>query len=717
MLIQQFLITLTLPVVFLLLARYARLGSSRRSKQAWAAALLAVALWSSSILSFYTGSGFPREAEVAWRAAGRYILSMSALLVLVTTHRFLQTPLSAVRPGLVIAVLLGLVSFVLDPVLTPLGDILLSAVGTQLPPSVLWSALWVATWLVPLAGALLLTRQAAQQTPRSLYRNRLNYWQLTLLVYLLGGGVALVQQPYQPAWQEVGALILIGAAMLGNATLRRYDLPELRPTLRHLVARLASTLLLFGLAWTALWLMVRVLPQRTGIATSLDLILFAALFAALFVLTNRLVERGVRWYLLPRRPQPYLALSHGTDLMQSLPDPEKLAGLILRLVQETLGTEHGHLFGVENGPGGSLLLTPLASVPETARPPAALLAGASPFARYLQQEIHGPLATFDLAQGELFGAVPAVEKEAVAGWQSEWLLPLQVGQRLVGVVALGDKFTGAPYYEHELAWLQKLALQAGPLLWQAGQIATLSQLNGYVFERVDSLTLEQQFLQELSALYRQFAALVSPALYAPFGEINDALRAVGPQEELSGTLSQPLTELRTMIGHLVNVAGRVQQQQEFHFAPLHLNDAVQQAVRNLAPMATARRVRVEVDDDPRLPVIKGDEERLTEAIQHLLHNAIKFNKIGGDVRVDSGMAGNELYLHIRDTGVGIPPERSDQVWEAVGHRQNGRYRSSEGVGLLLARFIVRAHGGRLEMNSEYGAGTTFSIFLPLALES
>src|SRR5690606_25896821 len=157
-----------------------------------------------------------------------------------------------------------------------------------------------------------------------------------------------------------------------NATLRRYDLPDLKPALRHLVARLASTLLLFGLAWAALWLMVRVLPQRTGIATSLDLILFAALFAGLFVLTNRLVALGGRWYLLPRHPQPYLALSHGADLMQSLSDPEQLASLILRLVQETLGTEHGHLFGVENGPAGSLLLTPMASLPETARPPAAL---------------------------------------------------------------------------------------------------------------------------------------------------------------------------------------------------------------------------------------------------------------------------------------------------------------------------------------------------------
>lgn len=718
MLIQQFLITLTLPVVFLLLARHARLGSNQRSRRAWAAALLAAAFWASSILSFYTGTGFPREAPIAWRVAGRYALSLSALLALLATTRFLQTRGSSARPGLAAGALLSLASLVLDPMLTPVGESLLPKEGTQLTPFVLWSVFWVASWLVPLAGAWLQTRQAAQQTPRSLYRNRLNYWQLTVLLYLLGGCIALVQQRGQPVWQEVGALILIGAAILGNTTLRRYDLPELRPTLRHLVARLASTLLLFGLAWAALGLMVRVLPRRSGISTSLDLILFAALFAVLFMIASRLVERGVRWYLLPRSPRPQLALTHGKDLMQSLPDPEQLASLILRLIQETLGTEQGHLFGVEPGPGASLLLAPLASLPQSGRPPAAVLAGASPLSTFLQQEIRAPLSTFDLAQGELFGSVPPAEREAIAGWQSEWLVPLQVGQRLVGLLALGDKFTGAPYYEHELAWLQKLALQAAPLLWQASQIVTLSRLSSYVFERVDRLTLEQQFLQELSALYQQFTTLVSPALYSPFGEINNALQAMEPAGEATGALSQPLTELRTLIGHLVNVAGRVQQQQAFHFAPMHLNDAVQQAMRNLSPMANARRVHVEVGEDPRLPVIKGDEARLAEAIQHLLHNAIKFNKIGGDVWLESGMAGNEIFLHIRDTGVGIPPERQEQVWQAVSHRQNGRYRSSsDGVGLLLARFIVRAHGGRLEMNSQYGAGTTVSMFLPLALES
>jgi two-component system phosphate regulon sensor histidine kinase PhoR len=263
-----------------------------------------------------------------------------------------------------------------------------------------------------------------------------------------------------------------------------------------------------------------------------------------------------------------------------------------------------------------------------------------------------------------------------------------------------------------------VAAQAGPLLWQAQQIAALNQLNQYVFDRVGRLTLEQQFLQELSTLYQQFTALVSPDLYAPFGKINMALQEFQPAGEQAGALSQPLTELRTMIGHLVNVAGRVQQQREFHFAAMHLSDAVQQAVRNLAPMATARRVRIDINDDSRLPAIKGDEQRLAEAIQHLLHNAIKFNKIGGDVQLESGMVGNELYLHIRDTGVGIAPESIDQVWQAVSHRENGRYHgSSDGVGLLLARFIVRAHGGRVELTSHYGAGSTVSIYLPLALET
>jgi signal transduction histidine kinase len=500
--------------------------------------------------------------------------------------------------------------------------------------------------------------------------------------------------------------------------LRRHDLPTLKPVLRRLAARLASTVLLFVLAWAALWSLERMVVQGDAAISSLDLLLGAALFAAIFMFANRFIEPFVRWLLLPRGRHPHTSLAHEPELGPGLANPEQLAGLIQSLVQTTLNAAQAHLFRSETGPGGSLLLEALAPAGEAASPHPLVLAGSSPLTAFLRREGQGALSTFDLRPGQAFADVPVSERETIVSWHSQELLPLHAGSHLVGVLALGSRETGAPYSEEELLWLQALAVQAGPLLWQAQQIVTLNRLNGYVFERIDSLTQEQQFLQELSKLYRQFTGLVSPRLYAPFGEINSALQQLEATGTEASAVSQPLAELRTVLGHLVNVADRVQQQRDFDFAPMLLHDAVQQAVRNLAPMAEARRVRVTVNGESRLPAIKGDEKRLVEAVQQLLHNAIKFNRIGGSVELESGMVGNELYLHIHDTGVGIPPERASAIWTAVSQRQNGRYRgSSDGVGLLLARFIVGAHGGRVEMTSRYGSGSTFSIFLPLALEA
>lgn len=718
MLTRQFLITLTLPTTFVLLALLARGVSGRQSRRFWMLALLAAAFWAGSILSFYVGVGLPVEFPLVWRAVGRYALSAVGLLLFLTTIAFLQGPSSTTRVGFTVAAVLWLASLALDPLFWPWARADVQLGASTLTPFDLWSALWVASWLVPLFAAGLLTRRAALQTPRSLYRNRLNYWQLTLLLFVVGGAFGLVQEPRQPVWQQIGALIQIGAAILGNRTLRRHDLPDLKPTLRHLAVRLTSTMLLFVLTWIALWSLERVVVHGDATVSNLDLLLAAALFAAIFMLANRFIEQFIRWLLLPRRERPRARLAHEPGLAPSLADPAPLAKLVLRLFQATLVTEHVHLFRSESGPGGSILLESLASVEETRQPQPVVLAGNSPLVTFLRREARGPLSTFDLRAGQAFNDVPLLERETIASWQSQFLLPLHAGPQLVGVLALGDKMTGAPYSEEELLWLQSLVAHVGPLLWQAQQIATLDRLNNYVFERIDNLTQEQQFLQELSRLYRQFAGLVSPQLYAPFGAINSALQQIESTGAEAGAISQPLTELRTVLGHLVNVADRVQQQHDFHFAPMLLHEAVQQAVRNLAPMAEARRVRITVTGDSRQPSIKGDEERLIEAVQHLLHNAIKFNRIGGSVELESGMVGNELYLHIRDTGVGIPPERTNEIWSAFTQRQNGRYRgSSDGVGLLLTRFIVGAHGGRVEMTSRYGAGSTFTIFLPLALEA
>jgi signal transduction histidine kinase len=149
-----------------------------------------------------------------------------------------------------------------------------------------------------------------------------------------------------------------------------------------------------------------------------------------------------------------------------------------------------------------------------------------------------------------------------------------------------------------------------------------------------------------------------------------------------------------------------------------MDEIIRQAIQNLSAMAKARRVQVELAVVGNLRPAYGDPEKLVEAVQHLLHNAIKFNKIGGQVRIECSSDGLEVAVDVIDNGVGIPGEKVDTVWDGVPKPDlkasgNGR---QLGMGLVLTRFIVQAHGGRVDLSSKHGAGSTFSIYLPTALE-
>ncbi|HEY3318802.1 MAG TPA: ATP-binding protein [Coriobacteriia bacterium] len=125
---------------------------------------------------------------------------------------------------------------------------------------------------------------------------------------------------------------------------------------------------------------------------------------------------------------------------------------------------------------------------------------------------------------------------------------------------------------------------------------------------------------------------------------------------------------------------------------------------------------LELDVEPGIPAIPVDRARLGSVIDELVHNAFKYSPGGGPVRVTARLAGELVLISVSDEGVGISREDIPAIFERFTQADMSSTREfpGMGLGLYMARQVVEAHGGSLEARSEEGAGSTFTISLPLA---
>jgi signal transduction histidine kinase len=118
------------------------------------------------------------------------------------------------------------------------------------------------------------------------------------------------------------------------------------------------------------------------------------------------------------------------------------------------------------------------------------------------------------------------------------------------------------------------------------------------------------------------------------------------------------------------------------------------------------------DSRPRV-IVAGDRARLEQVAANLIDNAIKYTPSGGRVEVSIGRDGNAM-LQVRDTGAGIPPDEMPRIWDRLFRGDRSRAERGLGLGLSLVKAIVEAHGGTVAVESQVGAGSTFTVLLPLS---
>jgi signal transduction histidine kinase len=155
-------------------------------------------------------------------------------------------------------------------------------------------------------------------------------------------------------------------------------------------------------------------------------------------------------------------------------------------------------------------------------------------------------------------------------------------------------------------------------------------------------------------------------------------------------------------------AGRM----ELEVTSVSLPALIESTMRVMRERASRGGIGLSVEIDSDIGPIEGDERKLKQVLVNLFSNAVKFTPVGGRVAVIARCDGDALTIAVRDTGVGIPPEEQQRIFEEFRQAGGGATREGTGLGLALARRFVELHGGAIGVESRPGAGSTFTIVIP-----
>jgi len=135
--------------------------------------------------------------------------------------------------------------------------------------------------------------------------------------------------------------------------------------------------------------------------------------------------------------------------------------------------------------------------------------------------------------------------------------------------------------------------------------------------------------------------------------------------------------------------------------------------------ATEKRIELTLRLPPKLPVIRGDRDKITLALHNLMGNALKYTPDGGKVTLEVEVDGKNVSISVTDTGIGISPEDAERIFERFYRAKDPRVAkiTGTGLGLTLAREVVRMHGGDITVESQIDQGSTFTMTLPVKAEA
>jgi len=220
---------------------------------------------------------------------------------------------------------------------------------------------------------------------------------------------------------------------------------------------------------------------------------------------------------------------------------------------------------------------------------------------------------------------------------------------------------------------------------------------------------------------RQFAADASHELRTPLAVIQAestlALDKERTPEEYRNSLEAVAKEaayMRDMLGNLLLMARSEAGKEPMNSVDIDLKDVIAGACSDVRLLAREKDIQCEASPLESL-IVEGDRVKLRQLFMNILENSVRYTPSGGSISASAIGSNGSAVVSISDTGIGIPAEKLPLIFERFYRVDKARSRAEggAGLGLSIAKSIAEAHGGRIEVESQAGKGSTFRIFIPL----
>jgi len=289
------------------------------------------------------------------------------------------------------------------------------------------------------------------------------------------------------------------------------------------------------------------------------------------------------------------------------------------------------------------------------------------------------------------------------GIKSYIIVPIVSRGETFGTIALVTAESGRRYSATDLELAEDLARRAATAIENA-RLYTDAQQAVLIRERV--LAIVSHDLRNQLGVVAMGANLLSRKAAAI--DESDIRKPIE-------TIQRTATSMQHLVGDLLDMASIQAGRLSFEMQPAEIKPILLEGYENQEPTAREKGLRLRAQLEVDGLEVLCDRDRILQVLANLLGNAIKFCETGDTITLRAERRDGDVLIAVSDTGPGIPRNELDKIFEAyrtIEHARHGR--TGTGLGLYITKGIVERHGGRIWVESELGAGTTFFLTLPLA---